>query len=358
MPLIMMLLELGMTIPPDEESEMKLSGQKAAILVEQDFQDEEAMEPARYLEEKGLRVTFVAPKRGTYRGKHGRETVEKSEAVSEVEASDFDCIVIPGGAAPEKLRVNDDILVLVRAAFDLDMPVAAICHGPQVLISADVLNGRTITCYAGIRDDVQLAGARYVDEPVVVDGNLVTSRKPDDLPDFLKALASLLSGTEDEAGEEYSPKEALETAIDKEVEAYQFYCTVAEQYSGAAQTKFLYLCETEKGHRRALEKMYETLGHGQYEPHPDPGGRMDRLKDAHTPSDILELAMEAEIRAYRRYRSLAHRAKNPDGKAVFERLAQDELEHYRLLDVELKVISGTLVPATDEAIPPGFEELW
>jgi protease I len=337
---------------------MNQSGRKAAILIEQDFHDEEAMEPARFLREKDLHVAFIAPKQGSYKGKYGRETVQVSESASQVDVSDFDCIVIPGGGAPERLRLDEGILSLVCAAFDLDIPVAAICRGPQVLVSAGLLGGRTITCFEGIRDDVQLAGARYVDESVVVDGNLVTSRKPEDLPDFLNALFSLLAGPQDEADEEYSAKEALELAIDKEVEAYMFYCKVAEQYSGAAQTKFNYLCETEKGHRKALEKMYKTLGFGQYDPKPDVGGRMDRLKDASTPSDILELAMEAEIKAYRGYRSLAHRTKNPDGKAVFERLAQDELEHYRLLDVELKVISGTLVPATDEAIPPGFEELW
>ena len=337
---------------------MPLSGKTAAILVEQNFHDEEVSEPARHLKDKGLEVVFVAPKGGTYTGKHGRETVRATESVCDVEASQFDCIIIPGGAAPERLRLDDHVLSLVRSAFDLGIPIAAICHGPQVLVSAGVLSGRIITCYEGIRDDVQLAGAEYVDESVVVDGNLITSRKPDDLPDFLKALTSMLIGAADPDDEEYSAKDALERAIDKEVEAYHFYCAVAEQYTGAAQTKFNYLCETEKGHRRALEKMYKSLGHGEYEPKPDRGGRMDGLKDAASPSDILELAMEAEIKAYRAYRSLAHRTKNPDGKAVFERLAQDELEHYRLLDVELKVISGTLVPATDEAIPPGFEELW
>jgi len=337
---------------------MNLKGKKAAILIEQNFHDEEVSEPARHLMEKGLEITFVAPKTGSYIGKHGRETVQATEAVSGVEASQFDCIVIPGGAAPERLRLDDCVLSLIQSAFDLNIPVAAICHGPQVLISAGVLDGKTLTCYEGIRDDVQLAGANYLDEPVVVDGNLITSRTPDDLPEFLKSITSLMIGTSDQDDEEYSAKEALELAIDKEVEAYHFYCGVAERYTGAAQTKFHYLCETEEGHRKALEKMYEKLGYGTYETSFNPDKTMKTLKDASTPSDILELAMEAEIRAYRSYRSLAHRTKNRDGKAVFERLAQDELEHYRLLDVELKVISGTLVPATDEAIPPGFEELW
>jgi protease I len=126
-------------------------------------------------------------------GKNGRQEVEVDLAVEEADPGSFDLLVVPGGAAPEALRLHDGILAFTRHFFDHGKPVAAICHGAQILISAGVLPGRTLTCVAGIRDDVQRAGARYVDKAVIVDRNLITSRTPADLPAFHEAMEQLLA---------------------------------------------------------------------------------------------------------------------------------------------------------------------
>jgi protease I len=169
-----------------------LEGKRAAILIAEKFQDEEGVEPAAYLRERGAEVVYVGMKAGTVGGKYGRQEVEVDLAVEDADPAGFDLLVIPGGAAPEALRLHDGILAFTRHFLDHGKPVAAICHGPQILISAGVLAGRTVTCFAGIRDDVRLAGARYRDKAVVVDHNLVTSRTPADLPAFHEAMEQLL----------------------------------------------------------------------------------------------------------------------------------------------------------------------
>ncbi len=177
-----------------ETVEKNLEGKRAAVLIADGFQDEEGTETTAYLREHGMEVVTVGLAPGTAHGKHGRAEVAVDREVAEVSAQDFDLLVIPGGAAPEKLRLSDDVLAFTRRFFEDGKPVAAICHGPQVLISAKVLAGRTVTAFEGIRDDVQLAGARYRDKPVVTDGNLVTSRKPADIPAFNDAIAALMAG--------------------------------------------------------------------------------------------------------------------------------------------------------------------
>jgi protease I len=180
----------------------ELSGKHAVVLLADKFQDEEGVETTAFLREHGMEVVTAGVKPGPAEGKYGRQTVEVERAVKELDAGEFDLLVIPGGAAPETLRLDEDVLAFARSFLDEGKPVAAICHGPQVLISARVLPGRTVTCYAGIRDDVQMAGARYVDKTVQVDGNLVTSRKPSDIPAFNKAILELLTGTPAEVGAE------------------------------------------------------------------------------------------------------------------------------------------------------------
>jgi protease I len=106
---------------------------------------------------------------------------------------DFDALVIPGGYAPDKMRMRHAMVDLTREAMDAQKPVAAICHGPQLLISAGALRGRTLTCWPSIAIDVKNAGGLYVDKPVVEDGNLITSRKPDDIPVFNDAIIRALS---------------------------------------------------------------------------------------------------------------------------------------------------------------------
>ena len=165
---------------------------RVAILVENEFEDSELTGPLDGLREAGVHVTLVAPFAGRqYVGKNGH-AVTSDMAAGAARVMDFDAIVIPGGHAPDKMRMRHAMVDLVRDGVAAGKPVAAICHGPQVLISADVLRGRTVTCWPSIAIDVKNAGGLYVDRPVVEDGNLITSRKPDDVPRFTAAILRAL----------------------------------------------------------------------------------------------------------------------------------------------------------------------
>ncbi len=167
---------------------MNLKGVRACVLVEQQYQEMEIWYPVYRLREAGCKVTLVGPEAGqTYPSKLGYPC-KSDKAAREVSADDFDLLVIPGGFAPDYLRRHEAILKLVSTMAEQDKVVAAICHGPWVLCSTQALKGRKATCFFAIKDDVQNAGATYVDAEVVRDGNLITSRKPDDLPAFLTAI--------------------------------------------------------------------------------------------------------------------------------------------------------------------------
>lgn len=172
---------------------MQLSGIKVAILVEDLYEDRELWYPADRLKEAGADVLLVGPKANkTYESKHGYPATSDA-AAGDVSADDFQAVVIPGGYAPDRMRRHDDMVKLVKRAVDNEAVVAAICHAGWMLCSADVLNGRRVTSFFAIRDDMTHAGAEWVDEPVVVDGNLVTSRHPGDLPDFLRSIIECLA---------------------------------------------------------------------------------------------------------------------------------------------------------------------
>lgn len=176
-----------------EKEDVKMSdAKKVAILIATAFQDEEATQPKEFLEELGAEVTYIGLEKITYEGKYGRREVAVDKIFEQVKLEEFDAVIIPGGSAPEHLRVKEAPVRFIKEFAKLGRPIAAICHGPQLLITADLLRGRTITCYKGIRDDVKLSGANYLDEPVVIDGNLITSRKPEDIPEFNTALALAL----------------------------------------------------------------------------------------------------------------------------------------------------------------------
>jgi protease I len=180
----------------NKEVPMALEGKRVAILAEQDFEDSELAEPLKAMKDAGAQVVIVAPKAGeTYKGKKGTVAVTSDKAADEVRAAEFDAVIVPGGYAPDKMRLNPAMIDLVRDAYRLGKVVAAVCHGPQLLISADVVRGHTLTCWPSIVVDVQNAGGNYVDEPVVRDGNLITSRKPADLPQFDEAIIEALGGT-------------------------------------------------------------------------------------------------------------------------------------------------------------------
>ena len=171
---------------------MGASGRRVAILVEDGFEDSELTGPLNGLKDAGAMVTVIGPAAGReYAGKRG-QVVTSDLAANAARSSDFDAVVIPGGYAPDRMRLRHAMVDLTRDAFNAGKPVAAICHGPQLLISADVLRGRTLTCWPSIAIDVRNAGGRYVDRPFVQDGNLITSRKPDDVPAFTAAILKVL----------------------------------------------------------------------------------------------------------------------------------------------------------------------
>ena len=168
---------------------MDLKGVRVCVLVEQQYQEMEVWYPIYRLREAGCKVTVVGPEAGqAYPSKLGYPC-KSDRAAKDVSPDDFEILVIPGGFAPDYLRRHDSILRLVSGMVEQGKVVAAICHGPWVLCSTQALKGRKATCFFAIKDDVMNAGATYVDAEVVRDGNLITSRKPDDLPAFMTAIA-------------------------------------------------------------------------------------------------------------------------------------------------------------------------
>jgi protease I len=171
-----------------------LAGKRVAILVEEEFEDRELTGPLDRLRAAGAAVTIVGPAAGAhFRGKRGEAEVTSDLAAGAARAKDFDALVIPGGHAPDRMRMRHAMVDLARDMMEAGKPVAAICHGPSLLISANALRGRTLTCWPSIAIDVKNAGGRYVDKPVAIDGNLITSRKPDDVPLFVEAIIRSLS---------------------------------------------------------------------------------------------------------------------------------------------------------------------
>ena len=163
----------------------------ALILVEQAYEDLELWYPKIRLEEEGLRVVVAGPEKVKYIGKYGYPCTPDA-TFDQVRADAFDALVIPGGWAPDRLRRLPAVLELVRAFDRAGKPIAMICHAGWVPISARILKDRQVTGVSAIKDDLENAGARFVDRSVVVDGNLISSRTPADLPDFCRALITAI----------------------------------------------------------------------------------------------------------------------------------------------------------------------
>jgi protease I len=171
---------------------MELSGKKVIIPVEQMFNDIEFWYPYYRLKEAGAHVTVVGSGSAEqYIGKAGT-SIKVDANADQVNVSEFDGIVIPGGYAPDHMRRYPEMIALVKNLFEERKTVGAICHAGWMLASAKILDGRNVTSFFAIKDDLIHAGANWTDEEVVVDGNLITSRKPDDLPAFMKAVIAAL----------------------------------------------------------------------------------------------------------------------------------------------------------------------
>lgn len=172
---------------------MTVQGKRVALLVENLYQEMEYWYPYYRLKEAGAQVITVGPEAGqVYESKHGYPA-KADRAAGDVKADDFDAVVIPGGYAPDLMRRNKHLVNFVRDAFEKGVVVAAICHAGWMLVSAGIVDGRRATSFSSIQDDMRAAGANWVDESVVRDGNLITSRFPDDLPAFCRAIIEALS---------------------------------------------------------------------------------------------------------------------------------------------------------------------
>ena len=164
---------------------------RALIISADNFEDSELLVPYYRLKEAGVEVTVASLSQGAIKGKHGYE-VAVDKTLDEVNPDDYGILVLPGGAAPALVREEPKALEIAQSFFARSKPVAAICHGPQILISAGLLQGRRATCYKSVVDELKKAGALYEDREVVVDANLITSRQPDDLPAFMRETMKLL----------------------------------------------------------------------------------------------------------------------------------------------------------------------
>jgi len=165
---------------------------KALVISADNFEDTELLVPYYRLQEEGIDVDVASIRKGTIKGKHGYE-VAATKTLAEVNPDEYSILVLPGGKAPEAVRKQQKAVEIAQHFFRKNKPVSAICHGPQTLITAGLLKGRHATCYRTVAEEMKSAGAFYEDREVVVDGNLVTSRQPSDLPAFMRETLKMIN---------------------------------------------------------------------------------------------------------------------------------------------------------------------
>ncbi len=166
---------------------------KALMISAEGFEDMELFVPYYRLKEEGIEVEISSMKRGKIKGKHGHE-IGVDKTFEEVDPGEYDILILPGGKAPEAIRKDRTAVDIAKFFFRTGRPVFAICHGPQLLITAGLLRGRHATCYRSVAPEMKETGALYEDKEVVVDGNLVTSRHPPDLPAFIREMMKIIKG--------------------------------------------------------------------------------------------------------------------------------------------------------------------
>jgi len=173
---------------------------RIAFVLGEDFEDSEFRTPYDALKNAGHTVDVLGAKAGeVVKGKLGKEQVKIEASAADQEPSSYDALVIPGGYSPDHLRINQGVVAFVERMVRDGKLVAAVCHGPQLLIEADVVRGKTVTSWPSVKTDLKNAGATWVDREVVADGNLITSRKPADLPAFSEAIKAKLGGQPSQA---------------------------------------------------------------------------------------------------------------------------------------------------------------
>ncbi|KPK46229.1 MAG: peptidase [Nitrospira bacterium SM23_35] len=164
---------------------------KALIISADNFEDTELLVPYYRLKEEGIEVDIASVKTGPIKGKHGYE-VQANKALRDVDPDDYGILILPGGKAPGTVRKDNNAIAIAKQFFQKNKPVSAICHGPQILITAGLLNGRRATSYKSVAQEMKDAGVLYKDNEVVVDGNLITSRQPSDLPAFMREIMEMI----------------------------------------------------------------------------------------------------------------------------------------------------------------------
>ncbi|MBE0426326.1 MAG: type 1 glutamine amidotransferase [Nitrospirae bacterium] len=164
---------------------------RALIISADNFEDSELLVPYYTLQEEGIEIDIASIKKGSIKGKHGYK-VQANKSLKEVNPDEYDVLILPGGKAPETIRKEKTALEIAKKFFQRNKPVSAICHGPQILITAGLMKGRRSTCYKSVAGEMKEAGAIYEDKEVVVDGNLVTSRQPSDLPAFMRETLKMI----------------------------------------------------------------------------------------------------------------------------------------------------------------------
>jgi len=243
---------------------MNLSGKRAVVFAENLYNEFELWYPVYRLRGTGMTVEIVGTgSASTYTSKHGLP-VQVDASADQINVKDVDVVVIPGGYAPDMLRRYPAVLKLVRDAFNAGKVVAAICHAGWVLASAEILKGRKVTSVAAIKDDMVHAGAAWVDQEVVQDGNLITSRKPEDLPAFTDAIIAAVGGGEvaglEKVTEKTSAVDALRMAVQAEESAFKFYTSAMQRVKDAeAKNVFHTLAKEEERHRKIVQDELQRL---------------------------------------------------------------------------------------------------
>lgn len=188
----------AMVVTPRNTWANDLNGKKVAILVTDGFEQAELLEPRKALDEAGAKTFIVSPNKSQVQAWNKKEWGEKVDVdvpLDQAKADQFDALLLPGGVMnPDKLRMNPEAVQFVHSFFTAGKPVAAICHGPLMLVEAGVVKGRRLTSWPSIQTDIKNAGGEWVDNEVVVDRNLVTSRKPDDIPAFNREMIKVFGG--------------------------------------------------------------------------------------------------------------------------------------------------------------------
>ncbi len=286
-----------------------------AILIEEGFEDSEFKVPYTAFQQAGANVSVLGSRMNqTYQGKQGKVSIKPDGTTTEARAQGFDAVVIPGGGAPDKMRTNPNTIAFVQEAAALGKLIAAVCHGPQVLIEADLLRGLCATGFISIRKDMENAGATYIDEPVTTDGNLICSRQPGDLAIFTAAILSRLNlsipdqslpDRNDNSAEWWQLAEAWGGSTRQEIiegllkamagerysqEAFKHYAEITTD--SATRSVFLEISEEKVSHLELLESRLRTLGEQLFLP-AMAAGAFASLRNILPPADEMTILRQA-----------------------------------------------------------------